>query len=234
MLFHPRPACSLVAPLWPSLLEELGVTGKAVLLCWHCRRKFSSWPLRHVPHLGSNDRYGRKPMMLRASIAMTLDHRGALPLSLPSFWLGLRLLNRVFFRLLSPNSTALMPIEVPKDQSGYALELYRQLSWHGTLMRLIGIHCWKSRHAMSFSSSSYFWFLLTFWDIEKTMSPTSKEEQSSWELLHLFSKDILLGTLFDQHDSNDVNLPPIPASLCAGFGKPNNLDLCIPGMIVST
>ena len=96
-------------------VEELGVTGKAVPLYAGIAVSSSSVTSAIMsPIWGSlADRYGRKPMMLRASIAMTLTMGGIA--FVPSvFWLlVLRLLNGVFSGFV-PNSTALIASQVPR------------------------------------------------------------------------------------------------------------------------
>jgi DHA1 family multidrug resistance protein-like MFS transporter len=66
------------------------------------------------------DRYGRKPMMVRASLVMTFT-MGGLAFVPNVFWLlALRLLNGLFSGYI-PNSTALIASQAPKNRSGYAL-----------------------------------------------------------------------------------------------------------------
>ncbi len=66
------------------------------------------------------DRYGRKPMMLRAGFVMTFT-MGGLAFIPNVFWLLiLRLLTGVFAGYV-PNSTALIASQVPQEKSGYAL-----------------------------------------------------------------------------------------------------------------
>ncbi|OLO16056.1 MFS transporter [Streptococcus pyogenes] len=66
------------------------------------------------------DRYGRKPMMLRASFVMTFT-MGGLAIIPNVFWLLiLRLLTGVFAGYV-PNATALIASQAPKEESGYAL-----------------------------------------------------------------------------------------------------------------
>lgn len=66
------------------------------------------------------DRYGRKPMMIRASMVMTFT-MGGLALVPNVFWLLLlRTLNGLFAGYV-PNATALIASQVPQNRSGYAL-----------------------------------------------------------------------------------------------------------------
>ena len=116
-------------------VEELGVKGPAVPFYAGIAVASSSLTSALMaPIWGSlADRYGRKPMMLRASIAMTLTMGGIA--FVPSvFWLLLlRLLNGVFSGFV-PNSTALIASQVPKNQSGYALGTLSTGTVAGTLM----------------------------------------------------------------------------------------------------
>ena len=66
------------------------------------------------------DRYGRKPMMVRAGSVMVLT-MGGLAFVPNVYWLlALRVLNGLFSGFI-PNATALIASQVPKDKSGYAL-----------------------------------------------------------------------------------------------------------------
>lgn len=66
------------------------------------------------------DRYGRKPMMVRAAFAMIFT-MGGMAFVPNVFWLlALRVLNGVFTGYI-PNATALVASQVPKEKTGYAL-----------------------------------------------------------------------------------------------------------------
>ncbi|MEG3335148.1 multidrug efflux MFS transporter [Streptococcus suis] len=66
------------------------------------------------------DRYGRKPMMVRAAFAMIFT-MGGMAFVPNVFWLlALRVLNGVFTGYI-PNATALIASQVPKEKTGYAL-----------------------------------------------------------------------------------------------------------------
>lgn len=182
--FSSEPAFSLVVPFMALFVEELGVTGKAVPLYAGIAVASSSVTSAIMsPIWGSlADRYGRKPMMLRASIAMTLTMGGIA--FVPSvFWLlVLRLLNGVFSGFV-PNSTALIASQVPKDQSGYALGTLSTGVVAGTLMGpLIGGLIAENlgmRNVFLLVGFFLFWVsLLTFWGIEEDYEPLPKEEQN--------------------------------------------------------
>jgi len=208
-------------------VEELGVTGKAVPLYAGIAVASSSVTSAIMsPIWGSlADRYGRKPMMLRASIAMTLTMGGIA--FVPSvFWLlVLRLLNGVFSGFV-PNSTALIASQVPKDQSGYALGTLSTGVVAGTLMGpLIG-----GLIAENLGMLGFFLFLvslLTFWGIEEDYEPLPKEEQkSSWELLmSIQQKDILLGLFLTSMTIQMIaqSISPILPLYVRALGQRDNL-----------
>lgn len=192
-------------------VEELGIKGPAVPFYAGIAVASSSLTSALMaPIWGSlADRYGRKPMMLRASIAMTMTMGGIA--FVPSvFWLLLlRLLNGVFSGFV-PNSTALIASQVPKNQSGYALGTLSTGTVAGTLMGplLGGLIAEQFGMRNVFLLVGFFLFLvsvLTWWGIEEDYQQISKEEHlSSWALLaSIQHKDILLGLFFDQYDHPD-------------------------------
>lgn len=223
-------------------VEELGVTGKAVPLYAGIAVASSSVTSAIMsPIWGSlADRYGRKPMMLRASIAMTLTMGGIA--FVPSvFWLlVLRLLNGVFSGFV-PNSTALIASQVPKDQSGYALGTLSTGVVAGTLMGPLigGLIAENLGMRNVFLLVGFFLFLvslLTFWGIEEDYEPLPKEEQkSSWELLmSIQQKDILLGLFLTSMTIQMIaqSISPILPLYVRALGQRDNL-IFVSGMIVS-
>ncbi|MGQ7385133.1 multidrug efflux MFS transporter [Streptococcus suis] len=113
---------TLVMPFISVFVEELGVgpgqveyyAGLAV-----SANAFAAAVM--APIWGSlADRYGRKPMMVRAPFAMVFT-MGGMAFVPNVFWLlALRVLNGVFTGYI-PNATALIASQVPKDKTGYAL-----------------------------------------------------------------------------------------------------------------
>ncbi|HEL1837977.1 TPA: multidrug efflux MFS transporter [Streptococcus suis] len=113
---------TLVMPFISVFVEELGVgpgqveyyAGLAVSV-----NAFAAAVM--APIWGSlADRYGRKPMMVRAAFAMIFT-MGGMAFVPNVFWLlALRVLNGVFTGYI-PNATALVASQVPKDKTGYAL-----------------------------------------------------------------------------------------------------------------
>ena len=148
---------SLVVPFMPIFVENLGVgsdqaafyAGLAISVSAISAALFSPiWGILA-------DKYGRKPMMIRAGMAMTIT-MGGLALVPNIYWLiFLRLLNGVFAGFV-PNATALIASQVPKEKSGSALVRYfvyrRSCRYsHWSLYR--GIYCRIIWHSYCFLTS---------------------------------------------------------------------------------
>ncbi|HFR3769683.1 TPA: multidrug efflux MFS transporter [Streptococcus suis] len=113
---------TLVMPFISVFVEELGVIGSQVE--YFAGLAVSTNALAAAimaPIWGSlADRYGRKPMMVRAAFAMIFT-MGGMAFVPNVFWLiVLRVLNGIFTGYI-PNATALVASQVPKDKTGYAL-----------------------------------------------------------------------------------------------------------------
>ncbi|HFI0668171.1 TPA: multidrug efflux MFS transporter [Streptococcus suis] len=113
---------TLVMPFISVFVEELGV-GPG-LVEYYAGLAVSTNALAAAlmaPIWGSlADRYGRKPMMVRAAFAMIFT-MGGMAFVPNVFWLLiLRVLNGVFTGYI-PNATALIASQVPRDKTGYAL-----------------------------------------------------------------------------------------------------------------
>ena len=113
---------TLVMPFISVFVEELGV-GPG-LVEYYAGLAVSTNALAAAlmaPIWGSlADRYGRKPMMVRAAFAMIFT-MGGMAFVPNVFWLlVLRVLNGVFTGYI-PNAIALIASQVPKDKTGYAL-----------------------------------------------------------------------------------------------------------------
>lgn len=113
---------TLVMPFISVFVEELGVTGSQVE--YFAGLAVSTNALAAAimaPIWGSlADRYGRKPMMVRAAFAMIFT-MGGMAFVPNVFWMiVLRVLNGIFTGYI-PNATALVASQVPKDKTGYAL-----------------------------------------------------------------------------------------------------------------
>ena len=120
--FFTGASFSLVMPFMALYVEQLGAPQNKVE--WYAGLAVSLSALTSAliaPVWGRlADRYGRKPMMVRASLVMTFTMGGVA--FVPNvFWLlVLRILNGLFSGYV-PNSTALIASQAPKNRSGYAL-----------------------------------------------------------------------------------------------------------------
>ncbi|MDB8644820.1 multidrug efflux MFS transporter [Streptococcus australis] len=240
--FFVGASLSLVVPFMALFVEELGMKGPEVPFYAGIAVASSSLTSALMaPIWGSlADRYGRKPMMLRASIAMTLTMGGIA--FVPSvFWLLLlRLLNGVFSGFV-PNSTALIASQVPKNQSGYALGTLSTGTVAGTLMGplLGGLIAEQFGMRNVFLLVGFFLFLvsvLTWWGIEEDYQQISKEEHlSSWELLaSIQHKDILLGLFLTSMTIQMIgqSISPILPLYVRELGQSDNV-IFVSGLIVS-
>ncbi|HEP1792551.1 TPA: multidrug efflux MFS transporter [Streptococcus suis] len=113
---------ALVMPFISVFVEELGVgPGQVEYYAGLAVSVNALAAALMAPVWGSlADRYGRKPMMVRAAFAMIFT-MGGMAFVPNVFWLlALRVLNGVFTGYI-PNATALIASQVPKDKTGYAL-----------------------------------------------------------------------------------------------------------------
>ncbi|MBS8037358.1 multidrug efflux MFS transporter [Streptococcus suis] len=113
---------TLVVPFISVFVEELGVgPGQVEYYAGLAVSVNALAAALMAPIWGSlADRYGRKPMMVRAAFAMIFT-MGGMAFVPNVFWLlTLRVLNGVFTGYI-PNATALIASQVPKDKTGYAL-----------------------------------------------------------------------------------------------------------------
>lgn len=113
---------TLVMPFISVFVEELGVgPGQVEYYAGLAVSVNALAAALMAPIWGSlADRYGRKPMMVRAAFVMIFT-MGGMAFVPNVFWLlALRVLNGVFTGYI-PNATALIASQVPKDKTGYAL-----------------------------------------------------------------------------------------------------------------
>lgn len=113
---------TLVMPFISVFVEELGVGAGQVEYYAGLAVSANAFAAAVMaPIWGSlADRYGRKPMMVRAAFAMIFT-MGGMAFVPNVFWLiVLRVLNGIFTGYI-PNATALIASQVPKDKTGYAL-----------------------------------------------------------------------------------------------------------------
>ena len=129
---------SLVMPFLPLYIQSLGVTGSNVEL--FSGIAFASTALVSglvAPMWGKlADKYGRKPMMVRASFAMTFTMSAiAFSHHMGGYWWLLLMRSLMgFFSGFIPNSAAMIASQAPKERSGYALGVLSTAMITGTLI----------------------------------------------------------------------------------------------------
>lgn len=232
----------MVVPFMSLFVEELGVRGHMVDLYAGIAVSSSAMTAAFLsPVWGSlADKYGRKPMMIRAALAMTFTMGGMA--FVPSvFWLiVLRLLNGVFSGYV-PNSTALIASQSPKKYSGYALGTLSTGVVAGTLMGpLLGGFVAQSigiRNA--FLLVGLFLFivtLLTIFYVKEDFEPVAKDRQLATKdlLAELPHKSILfalfLTSMVIQMSAQSIS--PILTLYIRSMGQTDNL-IFVSGLIVS-
>lgn len=223
-------------------VEELGVRGHMVDLYAGIAVSSSAMTAAFLsPVWGSlADKYGRKPMMIRAALAMTFTMGGMA--FVPSvFWLiVLRLLNGVFSGYV-PNSTALIASQSPKKYSGYALGTLSTGVVAGTLMGpLLGGFVAQSigiRNA--FLLVGLFLFivtLLTIFYVKEDFEPVAKDRQLATKdlLAELPHKSILLALFLTSMviQMSAQSISPILTLYIRSMGQTDNL-IFVSGLIVS-
>ncbi len=195
-----------------ALFVEGLVKGPQSSLCWDCSRLPLTSAL--MAPIGESYRYGRKPTMLRASIAMTWREDFAfVP---PSFWL-LPYVIGVFSGFV-PTARLSFASQVPKNQSGYASRNLIDGTAAGTLMGpLVGrIDCRAIWYAECLSPR---WFFLSFSSLSwlggaLRRLPTNIQggALSSWELLTSSSIRTFywVSDQYDHSDDRSVHSPILP------------------------
>ena len=237
-------ACiSLVVPFMPIFVEQLGVEPSQVTFYSGLAISVSAISAACVSPLWGilADRYGRKPMMIRAGLAMTIT-MGGLAFVPNVFWLlALRLLNGVFTGFV-PNATALIASQVPKDKSGYALGTLSSGVVAGTLTGpFVGgmiAEVFGIRNV--FLMVGGFLFLaaiLTIFFIKEDFQPVPKEKAlPTKELFTSVKYPYLLFNLFATSFVIQVaaqSVGPILALYIRDLGQKENL-LFVSGLIVSS
>ena len=237
-------ACiSLVVPFMPIFVEQLGVEPSQVTFYSGLAISVSAISAACVSPLWGilADRYGRKPMMIRAGFAMTIT-MGGLAFVPNVYWLlALRLLNGVFTGYV-PNATALIASQVPKDKSGYALGTLSSGVVAGTLTGpFVGgmiAEVFGIRNV--FLMVGGFLFLaaiLTIFFIKEDFQPVPKEKAlPTKELFTSVKYPYLLFNLFATSFVIQVaaqSVGPILALYIRDLGQKENL-LFVSGLIVSS
>ena len=237
-------ACiSLVVPFMPIFVEQLGVEPSQVTFYSGLAISVSAISAACVSPLWGilADKYGRKPMMIRAGLAMTIT-MGGLAFVPNVYWLlALRLLNGVFTGFV-PNATALIASQVPKDKSGYALGTLSSGVVAGTLTGpFVGgmiAEVFGIRNV--FLMVGGFLFLaaiLTIFFIKEDFQPVPKEKAlPTKELFTSVKYPYLLFNLFATSFVIQVaaqSVGPILALYIRDLGQKENL-LFVSGLIVSS
>lgn len=234
---------SLVVPFMPIFVEQLGIEGDQVAFYAGLAISVSAVSAALVSPIWGilADKYGRKPMMIRAGLAMTIT-MGGLAFVPNIYWLiFLRLLNGVFTGFV-PNATALIASQVPKDKSGAALGTLSTGVVAGTLTgpfvggfiaEIFGI-----RNVFLLVGSFLFLAaILTIFFIKEDFQPVAKEKATpTKEVFSSFKYPRLLVNLFltsfvIQFSAQSIG--PILALYVRDLGQTENL-LFVSGLIVSS
>ena len=234
---------SLVVPFMPIFIEQLGIEGDQVAFYAGLAISVSAVSAALVSPIWGilADKYGRKPMMIRAGLAMTIT-MGGLAFVPNIYWLlFLRLLNGVFTGFV-PNATALIASQVPKDKSGAALGTLSTGVVAGTLTgpfvggfiaEIFGI-----RNVFLLVGAFLFLaVILTIFFIKEDFQPVAKEKAiPTKEVFSSFKYPRLLVNLFltsfvIQFSAQSIG--PILALYVRDLGQTANL-LLVSGLIVSS
>ena len=234
---------SLVVPFMPIFVEQLGIEGDQVAFYAGLAISVSAVSAALVSPIWGilADKYGRKPMMIRAGLALTIT-MGGLAFVPNIYWLlFLRLLNGVFTGFV-PNATALIASQVPKDKSGAALGTLSTGVVAGTLTgpfvggfiaEIFGI-----RNVFLLVGSFLFLAaILTIFFIKEDFQPVAKEKAiPTKEVFSSFKYPRLLVNLFltsfvIQFSAQSIG--PILALYVRDLGQTENL-LFVSGLIVSS
>ena len=234
---------SLVVPFMPIFVEQLGIEREQVAFYAGLAISVSAVSAALVSPIWGilADKYGRKPMMIRAGLAMTIT-MGGLAFVPNIYWLlFLRLLNGVFTGFV-PNATALIASQVPKDKSGAALGTLSTGVVAGTLTgpfvggfiaEIFGI-----RNVFLLVGSFLFLAaILTIFFIKEDFQPVAKEKAIlTKEVFSSFKYPRLLVNLFltsfvIQFSAQSIG--PILALYVRDLGQTENL-LFVSGLIVSS
>ncbi|HEM6088559.1 TPA: multidrug efflux MFS transporter [Streptococcus suis] len=176
---------TLVMPFISVFVEELGVgPGQVEYYAGLAVSVNALAAALMAPIWGSlADRYGRKPMMVRAAFAMIFT-MGGMAFVPNVFWLlALRVLNGVFTGYI-PNATALIASQVPKDKTGYALGTLSTGAVAGNLIgptlggflaELVGVHAVFILVGLLYALV----VVLTIFQIREDFKPLKKEDQLS-------------------------------------------------------
>lgn len=240
--FFTGASFSIVMPFMALYVEELGVKGAMVE--WYAGLSVALSALASAlvsPVWGRlADRYGRKPMMIRASMVMTFT-MGGLAFVPNVFWmLFLRILNGLFAGYV-PNATALIASQAPQQRSGYALGTLSTGLTAGVLIGpLLGgalSEAFGMRETFLLVGLILFiCCLLTIFGLREDFQPIEKGEMMS--LSQVFakipSKSLLIGLFVTSMiiQISTQSIAPILALYIRYLGQSDNI-LFYSGLIVS-
>lgn len=234
---------SVVVPFMPIFVEQLGIEQDQVAFYAGLAISVSAVSAALVSPIWGilADKYGRKPMMIRAGLAMTIT-MGGLAFVPNIYWLiFLRLLNGVFTGFV-PNATALIASQVPKDKSGYALGTLSTGVVAGTLTgpfvgglvaEIFGIR----NVFLLIGGFLFLAALLTIFFIKEDFQPIAKEKAIPTKELFASIKhshlliSLFLTTFVIQFSAQSIG--PILALYVRDLGQNENL-LFVSGLIVSS
>ena len=208
--FFTGASFSIVMPFMALYIEELGVKGDMVEWYTGLSVAISALASALVSPIWGRlaDRYGRKPMMIRASMVMTFT-MGGLALVPNVFWLlFLRTLNGLFAGYV-PNATALIASQVPPNRSGYALGTLSTGLTAGVLIGplLGGVLSETFGMRGTFLLVGLILFicsLLTIFGLRENFQPIEGRDDDAFSGLCQNSPQIPLDWAFcDQHDNPD-------------------------------
>ncbi|KNC88557.1 multidrug efflux MFS transporter MdtG [Trabulsiella odontotermitis] len=176
-------AFSLVMPFLPLYVEELGVTGLRELNMWSGLVFSITFLFSAIasPFWGGlADRRGRKIMLLRSALGMSIVM--VLMGLAQNVWQLLIL--RALLGLLGgfvPNANALIATQVPRNKSGWALGTLSTGAVSGALLGPLAggllADMWGLRPVFFMTASVLFvCFVITLWLIREQFTPVSKKE----------------------------------------------------------
>jgi DHA1 family multidrug resistance protein-like MFS transporter len=227
---------NLVFPFIPFYVEDLGVTGESSIALWSGFLTTATGSMLFVfsPIWGNlADRYGRKPLLLRAylgaMVTMTLQ---GLAQNVWQF-LGLRALQGAFVGTI-PAATALVASTSPKERVAYSMGVLQMALFSsqfigplvgGTLAASIGIR-------QTFIGASVFYFLAFLLVLivvqEDFQRPTAEERGSLFKNIRLVFSNralaILIGVVFFLNAGPAFVRPVIPL-LVASFESPTSPEV---------
>ncbi|WP_307977332.1 multidrug efflux MFS transporter [uncultured Streptococcus sp.] len=240
--FFTGASFSLVMPFMALYVEELGAPKNRVEFYAGLAVSLSALASALVAPIWGKlaDRYGRKPMMVRASLVMTFTMGGLAFIPNVAWLLILRVLNGIFAGYV-PNSTALIASQAPQKQSGYALGTLATGVTGGTLLGpLIGgaLAQWLGMRNVFLLVGTILLILtlMTIFFVKEDFEPVHRSEAMSTK--EVFSKvqgiQIMIGlfvtSMIIQISAQSVS--PILSLYIRHLGQTENL-MFVAGIIVS-